>query len=67
MGGQLIFLLTDESMDDDIGDSLFMDLDQFRFLPRRIVSGEDRESLEVLVRSDRGCTHPRDPQQAKQA
>ena len=48
-------------MDDSVGDPLFMDFDQFRLLPGRVVSSEDRESLEMLVRSDRCGTHPWDP------
>ena len=62
-----ILLLTDESMDDNISDPLFVDLDQLWFLARRVVFGEDGESLEVLVRPDGRRTHPRHAKQAKQA
>ena len=54
-------------MDDDVSDPLFVDLDQLWFLPGRIVLGEDREGLEMLVGPHRGRTHPRDAKQAKEA
>ena len=54
-------------MDDDISDPLFMDLDQLWFLPGRIVLGEDREGLEMLVGPHGSRTHPRDAKQAKEA
>ena len=53
-------------MDDDVSDPLFVDLDQLWFLPRRIVLGEDREGLEMLVGPHWGRTHPRDAKQAKE-
>lgn len=54
-------------MDDDIGHSLLIDLDELWFLSGSIVFGEDGERLEILIGAHRSSADKRHSQEAIEA